>query len=106
MAMRDWPAIMTEARKVGLQLRNRDVNVAEARRAMDYYVDHGYDEQRMASFLRLLPNSAALRSNRTMGDLRHVRDIWLNWRTDLSGQDKALAWAWAIRLAQVEEGGR
>jgi len=100
--MKDWDGITTEAEYVALQLRQNAVDLAEAEKAGNYFIDHKYDEEQMTRYLNLLAENPPVRSKRSVHHYRNLRKIWRNWRTALTKAEKAGAWGWGIRLAKTE----
>ena len=99
--MSDWDLIMIEAEKIARQLRQQATDLNEAQKIGDYYMKNDYDEDKMSRYLTVLAKNPPIRSKRSQRHYRNIRDIWERWRSHLSGQDKARAWGWAIRLAKV-----
>lgn len=97
----DWDRLMTEAEEMARRLRQAGVDLSEAKKALDYYLYKGCDEQAMRRYLEIMATKPPLRSKKTQAHYRGIRDLWLGWRTSLRGADKARAWGWAIRLARV-----
>jgi hypothetical protein len=97
----NWDVIMAEAEQLARDLRKRTIDLAEAEKAGDYFVDHEYDDTKMEHYLRLLASNPPIRSQQSQQHYRGIRDIWLGWRTDLTGRDKARAWGWGVRLAKT-----
>ncbi|GIW89776.1 MAG: hypothetical protein KatS3mg109_0208 [Pirellulaceae bacterium] len=104
--MSDWDVIMQEAERVAGELRRLAVDLAEAEKVGDYFIGHGYNEEQMKRYLELLATNPPVRSRRSQGHYRNLRDIWQRWRTSLAGVDKARAWGWGVRLAKAEKVGR
>lgn len=101
--MSNWDRISIEAETVAQALQRAEVDLAEAEKAGDYFVDHKCDEGQMIRYLNLLAQNPPIRSKRSLRHYRNIRDIWTKWRTSLGGQDKARAWGWAVRLAKAEK---
>ena len=99
--MSDWDLIMAEAEKVSREMRQRAVDLSGAEKAVDYFIDHGYDEAKMTHYLELLADNPPMRSKRSKRHYESIRTIWRAWRTPLTGADKVRAWGWAVRLAKV-----
>lgn len=104
--MSEWDTIMQEAERVSNELRRLAVDLAEAEKVGDYFIGHHYSEEQMQRYLELLATKPPVRSKRSQGHYRNLRDIWQRWCTPLQGVDKARAWGWGARLAKVEKAGR
>ncbi len=97
----DWERLMSEADQLARRIQGSDVDLSEAKKALDYYLYKGCDEQAMRRFLEVMATNPPARSRKTQVYYRSIRDLWLSWRTGLSGRDKARVWGWAIRLARA-----
>lgn len=100
--MKDWNRIALESEGLARQLRQNNVDLAEAEKAGDYFIDHDYSEKQMQRYLTLLAEDPPVRSKRSKQHYNNIRKIWLGWRTALIGADKACAWGWGVRLAKAE----
>ncbi len=100
--MSDWDSIMAEATRVANDLRRLAVDLAEAEKIGDYFINHGYRDDLMARYLELLATNPPIRSKRSQRHYQNLRDIWQRWRPGLKGADKARAWGWGVRLAKSE----
>lgn len=108
--MTDWEQIIGEAQPLAVafqaQLRNeqandRDAGFNEAQKALNYYLSHHYDESAFNAYLNALVERTPARTRRSLPYYRAIRTLWRSWQTALTGQDKARAWGWAIRLAKT-----
>lgn len=99
--MSDWNQIMADAERLARELRQKTVDLAEAEKAGDYFADHDYQDAPMRAYLDLLAKNPPIRSRRSQKHYQGIRDIWVGWRTSLTGKDKARAWGWAVRLAKA-----
>ena len=99
--MNDWERIVSEAEGVARQLRQDAVDLGEAEKAGNYFVDHSCNEEQMKRYLTLLAQNPPQRSKKSIHHYRNLHKIWLGWQTNLTGQDKARAWGWGVRLART-----
>ena len=68
----------------------------------DYFSDHDYKEEAVRHYLKVLAENPPVRSRRSAPDYRNIRRIWAEWQTELTGQDKARAWGWGVRLTKIK----
>lgn len=99
--MSDWDLIADEAEVVARRLRQDAVDLAEAEKAIDYFSGQLYNEEKMRHYLTLLAQNPPVRSKRSIHHYRNLQKIWQGWQTVLTGQDKARAWGWGVRLAKT-----
>lgn len=99
--MSDWDLIADEAEVVARRLRQDAVDLAEAEKAIDYFAGQRYSEEKMRHYLTLLSQNPPVRSKRSVHHYRNLQKIWQSWQTPLTGQDKARAWGWGVRLAKT-----
>lgn len=99
--MTNWTQILDEADWVSEQLYRQGIDLAEAQKVGDYFVRQNYSDKAMAHYLELLANRPPPRSQRSQRYFKGLQKIWSNWRTTLSGADKARAWGWGVRGVRV-----
>lgn len=97
----DWDRIMEEAEKVANQLIRRDVDLDEAQKLLDFYVQNRFNEDLTRRYLEMMADNPPPRSKKSPGYFRGLRDIWKLWRPEISPRQKAMAWGWGVRLAKV-----
>lgn len=98
--MSDWEVILNEADWLAQQLRQRQVDLAEAEKVGDYFVSKKYDETALLQFLDLMAKRPPPRSRRSQPYFQNLHAIWQTWRSRLTGPDKARAWGWGVRVAK------
>ena len=99
--MNDWDLIADEAEGVARRLRQDAVDLSEAEKAGDYFTSQLYSEEKMRHYLMLLAQNPPVRSKRSIHHYRNLQKIWKSWHTTLTGQNKARAWGWGVRLAKT-----
>ncbi len=97
----DWTEIMREAEKVANQLIRRGVDLNEAQKLLDIYVQSGYDEGMIGRYLETMAKNPPQRSRKSQGYFRGLREIWRIWSPEFTGKEKAMAWGWGVRMAKV-----
>jgi len=100
----NWEAIMREAEKLERMLRQADLDLNEAEKAIGYYLFKGCDEQAMDRYLRQMAENPPPRSKRTQRYYQQLYRIWRGWSStcQLTGIDKARAWGWGVRMRRAE----
>lgn len=97
----DWSEIMREAEKIANQLIRRRVDLSEAQKLLDIYVQSGYDEGMIGRYLEMMAQNPPQRSKKSQGYFRGLKEIWRMWNPELVGKEKAMAWGWGVRIARV-----
>jgi hypothetical protein len=100
--MSTWDDIQNEAEWLAQQFRQRNVDLAEATKAGNYYTSKDYDNKAFARFLELMAKNPPPRSRRSQQHFKNLWDIWRSWKPSLMEKDKAYAWAWGVRLAKAK----
>lgn len=99
--MSDWDAILKEAYWLAGEFLRLGVDLAEAKKAGDYYVIQRCDDAAMARYLQRMAQNPPPRSQRSQRHFQNLWDIWRRWRPPLRGEDKARAWGWGVREAKA-----
>lgn len=99
--MLDWDTIMSDAEMIKNKLLLLNVNLSEAQKLGSYFNYKKYDEQSLKRYLRTMANNPPPRSKRTKRHYRGLQQIWREWRTNLQGEEKAIAWGWGVKLAHA-----
>lgn len=99
--MSDWEVILNEADWLAQQLRQRQVDLAEAEKVGDYFVSKKYDETGLIHFLELMAKRPPPRSRRSQRHFQNLYDLWQIWPSRLTGPAKARAWGWGVRVAKA-----
>lgn len=99
--MSTWDDIQNEAEWLAQQFRQRNVDLAEAKKAGDYYISKECDGKAFAQFLKLMAQNPPPRSRRSQQHFKNLWDIWRSWNPIFTEKEKARAWAWGVRLAKV-----
>ncbi|MCD6508616.1 hypothetical protein J7M22_18600 [Candidatus Poribacteria bacterium] len=92
---------MREAEKVANQLVRRDVDLSEAEKMLDIYVQSDYNEEMIRRYLDTMAKNPPPRSKQSQRYFRGMRDIWNMWKPELGGKEKAMAWGWGVRIAKA-----
>ncbi|GIV09250.1 MAG: hypothetical protein KatS3mg019_1341 [Fimbriimonadales bacterium] len=102
--MKNCEAIMKEAKRLENLLSRADIDLNEAEKALGYYIFKDYDDAAMERYLKEMATNPPPRSRRTQGYYRELSRVWQQWsvQCSLSGQDKARAWGWGIRMARSD----
>lgn len=106
--MRDWEAIMLEAKRLARLLsRAAHFDPNEAEKALGYYVYKRFDDSLMGKYLKEMSTNPPPRSNQTIDYYKDLEFVWRQWNAQctLSGQDKASAFMWGIRIARAIKAG-
>ncbi|RKX99913.1 hypothetical protein DRP77_12460 [Candidatus Poribacteria bacterium] len=102
----DWKTVMAEAERLAGRILEKGIDLNEAEKALKFFVQHGYDEDRLLRYLGVRASDPSFsRSRRTPGYFRGLREIWSGWKTDLPPRWKGIAWGWAIRIAKYRKEG-
>lgn len=104
MAKVDWETIVQEGKKLASLISGGKVDLNEAQKVLEFYVDAKYDDARLREFLDIMLHDPPQRSRKTEMYYQNLTTGLRQWRTNLQGKDKALAWGWAIRIARSEKG--
>lgn len=97
-----WDKIIEEAEKLEPKFLRQEVDLSEAEKAGDFFINHAYNENDMARYLETLATKPPERSKKSKRHYRNIRNIWQGWRTSLKDKDKARAWGWGVRLAKSQ----
>lgn len=103
--MANWERILDAAEQLARQLRGRDIDYNEAKKALDFYLANGCDDRVMQDYLNLMATQPPARSKQTRRYYQALRDVWSQWQPGLQGIDKARAAGWALRMATEKRGG-
>lgn len=97
------PEVMEEAHRIVKRLLQDGVPANEAAKALQFYMASGTDEELLRRYLSYMATKEDPRSRNTPGYYRSLTTIWRDTGRALSRDEKAYAWAWAVRLAQAEK---
>ncbi len=97
----DWERIVTEGRRLAHLIPQDRVNPSESEAGLEYYISTGFNDEKLAKFLDLMISNPPRRSRRTRGYYENLKRALLHtWNTSLTGEEKAMAWGWAIRTVK------
>ncbi|HHW29840.1 MAG TPA: hypothetical protein GXX21_09860 [Syntrophomonadaceae bacterium] len=97
----DWERIMSDAEMIKNKLLLLNVNLSEAEKLGNYFSYKKYDERAINRYLRIMAESPPPRSKKTQRHYKGLQQIWREWRTNLKGEEKAIAWGWGVKLAHA-----
>ena len=94
----DWEKIMKEGQKLADQLKREKVDSNEAKKALGFYKACGYDDRKLETFLALMGKDSAARTKTTVSYYRGLKKALELWKTDLVGEERAMAGGWGLRM--------
>lgn len=97
----DWEKIMSDAEVIKNKLLLLNVDLSEAQKLGSYFNYNKYDERSLNRYLRTMAENPPPRSKITQRHYRGLQQIWREWKTELQGKEKAIAWGWGVKMAHA-----